>query len=112
MGSWRRHPELRWIVKKDALPGLVERQKQRLDAASHAVRPGGTLIYSVATATVVETHEVVQAFLAAHPEFALDPFPHPLDETTTNGTLQLWPHLHDCEARYIARMVRKTSPKP
>jgi 16S rRNA (cytosine967-C5)-methyltransferase len=110
VGSWRRHPELRWIVKKEDLPRLVEHQKQLLDAASAAVRPGGTLIYSVATATVIETLDLITAFLGSHPEFCLDPFPHPLEESTTSGTLQLWPHLHDCEARFIARMVRKTSP--
>ncbi len=111
VGNWRRHPELRWIVKKEDLPQLVERQKQLLDAASAAVRPGGSLVYSVATATVIETVDVITAFLGSHSEFCLDPFPHPLEESTTTGTLQLWPHLHDSEARFIARMVRKTSPK-
>ena len=75
-----------------------------------AVRPGGTLVYSVATATVIETLDVITAFLGSHAEFRLDPFPHPLEESTTTGTLQLWPHLHDSEARFIARMVRKASP--
>jgi len=110
VGNWRRHPELRWIVKREDLPQLVERQKQLLDAASAAVRPGGTLIYSVATATVIETLDVITAFLGSHTEFCLDPFPHPLEGSTTTGTLQLWPHLNDSEARFIARMVRKTSP--
>jgi len=110
VGDWRRHPELRWTVKKEDLPQLVERQKQLLDTASLAVRPGGTLVYSVATATVTETLDVITAFLGSHPEFRLDPFPHPLEESTTAGTLQLWPHLHDSEARFIARMVRKTLP--
>ncbi len=110
VGKWRASPELRWIVQKEELPRLVEHQKQLLDSASAAVRPGGTLVYTVATATVVETLDVVAAFLGSHPEFRLDPFPHPLEQSTTVGTLQLWPHLHDSEARFIARMVRKTSP--
>jgi 16S rRNA (cytosine967-C5)-methyltransferase len=110
VGNWRRNPEVRWIVKKEELPQLVDRQRHLLDAASAAVRPGGTLIYSVATTTVIETRDVVTTFLGAHPEFRLDPFRHPLEESTTAGTLQLWPHLHDCEARFIARMVRRASP--
>ncbi len=112
IGHWRRHPECRWAVKKEELPQHVTRQKQLLDAASGAVRPGGTLIYTVATVTVIETLDVITAFVAAHPEFRLDPFPHPLEEATTGGTLQLWPHLHDCEARFIARLVRRTIPSP
>lgn len=110
VGQWRRHPEVRWTVGKDRLPHLVEQQKKLLDAACPAVRPGGTLVYSVATLTLCETTEVVTAFLAAHPEFRLDPFPHPLDESTTPGTLQLWPHLHDSEARFVARFVATGKP--
>jgi 16S rRNA (cytosine967-C5)-methyltransferase len=110
VGHWRRHPEVRWTVRKEDLSTLAERQRQLLDVASTAVRVGGLLVYSVATVTVVETSTVIDAFLAAHPEFHLDPFPHPLEETTTVGTLQLWPHLHDGEARFMARMIRKTPP--
>jgi 16S rRNA (cytosine967-C5)-methyltransferase len=108
IGTWRRHPEARWTVSKSDLPQLAEQQKHLLDIASTAVRPGGTLVYTVATATIPETTEVVSSFLAAHPNFRLEPFPHPLEEDErTSGTLQLWPHLHNCEARYIARMVRR-----
>ena len=109
VGHWRRHPEVRWTVRKDDLPKLLLRQQQLLEAACPAVRPGGTLVYSVATATIPETVDLINGFLSAHPEFRLDPFPHPLEESTTPGMLQLWPHLHDAEARFIARMVRTPS---
>ena len=105
VGNWRRHPEVRWTVPKDRLPQLVEHQKQLLEAACPAVRPGGTLVYSVATLTLCETTEVVAAFLAAHPKFRLDPFPASLEEGTTDGTLQLWPHLHNSETRFVARFI-------
>jgi 16S rRNA (cytosine967-C5)-methyltransferase len=106
VGTWRRHPEGRWTLKKADLPNLATAQVHLLTLAARAVRPGGTLVYSVATATVLETQEVITAFLNAHPEFRLDPFPHPLEESTTTGALQLWPHLHDAEARFVARMVK------
>ncbi|MGO9596968.1 MAG: RsmB/NOP family class I SAM-dependent RNA methyltransferase [Isosphaeraceae bacterium] len=110
VGGWRRHPELRWVVEADDLPHLAQRQLQMLETASAALRTGGILVYSVATVTVSETADVITAFLSAHPEFRLDPFPHPLEESTTRGTLQLWPHLHDCEARFVARMIKTESP--
>jgi 16S rRNA (cytosine967-C5)-methyltransferase len=110
VGNWRRHPEVRWTVKKDDLPRFAERQMQLLEATSSAVRPGGTLVYSVATVTICETLELVTAFLKSHNEYHLEPFPHPLEESTTSGTLQLWPHIHDCEARFIARMTRSVMP--
>jgi 16S rRNA (cytosine967-C5)-methyltransferase len=52
----------------------------------------------------------VHAFLESHPEFQLQPFPHPLDDATTNGTVQLWPQIHDGDGRFIARMTRSQSP--
>lgn len=110
VGVWRRHPEARWTVRKDDLANLVKAQGQLLDLAGKAVRPGGTLVYSAATVTLIETTGVIAAFLEAHPEFRLDPFPHPLEETRTAGTLQLWPHIHDCEARFLARLVKTAPP--
>ncbi|WP_165227439.1 hypothetical protein [Aquisphaera insulae] len=110
VGSWRRHPEVRWTVRKEDLPRLVEAQTRMLATAAPAVRPGGILIYTVPTVTLAETSEVVAAFLQSQPEFRLEAFPHPLEDANTGGTLQIWPHLHDCEARFIARFVRTSRP--
>jgi 16S rRNA (cytosine967-C5)-methyltransferase len=52
---------------------------------------------------------VVEAFLQSHAGFQLQPFPHPLEETTTGGTLLLWPHVYDGDGRFIARMIRTAS---
>ncbi len=40
---------------------------------ARATAPGGTLVYSVCTISRAESEEVVERFLADHPEFALDP---------------------------------------
>jgi 16S rRNA (cytosine967-C5)-methyltransferase len=107
IGSWRRHPDARWTLAAEEIPELAARQLQALETASTRVRPGGTLVYTVLTVTRPETIGVVDAFLHAHPGFQLQGFPHPLEETTTGGTLAIWPHLHDCDGRFLARMVRK-----
>lgn len=110
VGSWRRHPEVRWIVKKEQIAEFAARQQQLLELAATAVRPGGTIVYTVGTATLRETQNLINEFLLAHPEFRLDPFPHPLEDEETSGTVQLWPQIHDCEARFIARLVRTAKP--
>jgi len=107
IGSWRRHPDARWIISAGQIPELAAYQLQCLDVASTRVRPGGTLVYTVLTVTRSETIGVVNTFLESHPDFKLDPFPNPLDDTTTVGTIQLWPQTHDADACFIARMVRK-----
>jgi 16S rRNA (cytosine967-C5)-methyltransferase len=64
------------------------------------------------TVTRSETIDVVNTFLSSHPEFTLQPFPHPLEETMAPGTVQLWPHIHDGDSRFIAKMVRSTAVAP
>ena len=76
------------------------------------MRPGGTLVYTVATVTRTETVAAIENFLRAHSEFQLDAFANPLEEGTTSGMLQIWPQAQDGEARFIARMVRVPDAKP
>jgi 16S rRNA (cytosine967-C5)-methyltransferase len=110
VGHWRRHPDGRWAVTAEKIPQIATEQARLLDLASTRVRPGGTMIYTVPTLTRAETVGVVDTFLQSHPDYRLQPFPDPLEDTTTGGTLLIWPHLHDCDGRFIARMIRSTSP--
>ena len=91
-----------------AIPRLAELQLQLLQSASAGVKPGGTLVYSVCTLTPAETHGVVARFLESAPDFQLGPFANPINELATPGTLQIWPPPHDadCDAMFIARMIR------
>jgi 16S rRNA (cytosine967-C5)-methyltransferase len=109
VGNWRRHPDARWVISADQIPALAVAQLHTIETAGASIRPGGTLVYTALTVTRAETVDVVSAFLAAHPEFSLQPFPHPLEEATTEGTLQLWPQIHDSDARFTAKMVRSTA---
>jgi 16S rRNA (cytosine967-C5)-methyltransferase len=110
VGGWRRHPDARWCVSAAEIPALAARQLQLLKTASAGVRPGGTLLYTVATVTRSETVGVVSAFLESHPDFQAEEFPHPLEDTAAAGSLQLWPQIHDGDARFIARFVRTSLP--
>jgi 16S rRNA C967 or C1407 C5-methylase (RsmB/RsmF family) len=64
------------------------------------------LVYSVSTVTPSETVNVVRAFLEAHSSFRLDPFPNPLIDQPTDGTLFVWPQAADSDALFVARMIR------
>ena len=61
-------PDLRWTIFADQIPELAAQQLQCLDVASMGVRPGGTLVYTVATVTRRETIEVVNTLLEVHAE--------------------------------------------
>lgn len=69
LGSLRRRPDARWRIDADAPERLAALQTRLLAAAAGLVRPGGLLIYAVCTLTNAETVDVVNAFLADHPDW-------------------------------------------
>jgi 16S rRNA (cytosine967-C5)-methyltransferase len=109
VGTWRRNPDARWTTPREAIARLAELQSQILDTAAPGVRPGGTLLYSVCTLTPTETLGVIRSFLETHTDFRLDPFPHPLTGSATDGTLLIWPQEADTDALFLARLVRSAS---
>lgn len=106
LGTWRRNPDARWTLDPAAIARLAALQAQLLQSAAAGVKVGGTLVYSVCTLTPAETRRVLPAFLSEHPGFRLDPFPHPLTGSETDGTLVIWPQDADSDAMFVARMVR------
>ena len=106
-GTWRRAPEGRWNTLPEGIPSSVALQSQLLETAAAAVRPGGTLVYATCSIFRQENLGVVEAFLKAHPDFALESFENPLDGQATGGTLQLWPWDGDCDAMFIAKFRKQ-----
>ena len=106
IGTWRRNPDGRWLLDRDAVPRLAALQSQILKTASAGVKVGGTLVYSVCTLTTSETTGVVNGFLRENPGFTLDPFPNPLSGELSDGRLLIWPQDADTDAMFIARMTR------
>ena len=105
-GTWRRNPDARWNSHPDELPEFTRLQKQLLDNAAAAVKPGGTLVYSTCSMFRAENQDIVEAFLAENPQFALCPFVCPLDERPCDGMRQIWPRTGDCDAMFTAKMKR------
>jgi 16S rRNA (cytosine967-C5)-methyltransferase len=94
LGSLRRRPEARWRHHPEDVPGLGELQLDLLEAAADAVRPGGTVLYSVCTWTRAETHEVVAELLERRPELRLD------------EARQTWPHRDGADGMFLARLFK------
>jgi 16S rRNA (cytosine967-C5)-methyltransferase len=54
LGTLRSHPDLRWRVTPRAIGVLAAEQDALLAAARRALRPGGTLVYSICTISPAE----------------------------------------------------------
>jgi 16S rRNA (cytosine967-C5)-methyltransferase len=62
-GAWRRSPEGKWSLTRDALSALCDTQQAILRAASDLVTPKGTLAYATCSVLHVENAGQVARFL-------------------------------------------------
>jgi len=115
LGTVRRRPEIKWRLGEDALARCAVTQRAILAGAAGAVRPGGLLVYSVCSLEPEEGPEVVRAFLAGHPSFVPVSMPGAFPRSVAGqpvegadaGQAWLFPHRHDVDGFYIARLQRQ-----
>ncbi len=111
MGVVHNKPDLKYRLKPDDISRLTQQQSALLESAARYVKTGGILVYSTCTVFTAENAAVVKAFLAAHPEFAMDwpdgVLPDKYQRHATSDGLMLWPERDGTDAFYIARMKRK-----
>lgn len=107
LGIIRKKPDIRYksISEMDGLPAL---QLKILETQASYVKKGGVLLYSTCTLLKRENEEVVNAFLAKHREYGLEPLPLPgvFPENKT-GMLTLIPGEYDTDGFFICRLRRK-----
>lgn len=88
-GMFRKEPEAlaQWSMENIRL--CAERQREILDAAASAVRPGGRLVYSTCTFAPEENECQIGRFLFTHPDFELLCLEEPYGQPGFSGkTLQ------------------------
>lgn len=104
LGILRKKPEIRFKTDEE-LAGLPAIQAAILENCCGYVKPGGALVYSTCTVLRRENEDVVRGFLERHPEFALEPFTHPVCGET-EGMITLLPHRHQTDGFFIAKLRR------
>ena len=110
LGTVRRNPDLKWRQSPAAVEEMVARQTAILAAAARLVRPGGRLVYATCSLLAEENDGIVDAFLAAHPQFRSLSAEALLQAQgvalETGERLRLLPHLHDTDGFFAAVMER------
>lgn len=104
-GTFRRHPDARWRLRISDVPVMAALQREILQEAAGLVRPGGLLVYSTCSLEPEENDEQVEAFLAEHPGWTLEPPPGGTVPSSVldGGLLRVLPQRHDADGAFAAR---------
>ncbi|WP_051860991.1 16S rRNA (cytosine(1407)-C(5))-methyltransferase RsmF [Yokenella regensburgei] len=115
-GVVRKDPDAlkNWSVASNL--DIAATQRELIDSAFHALRPGGTLVYSTCTLNRDENEAVVAWLLAQYPQavevVSLQTlFAEAGQALTPEGYLHVFPQIFDCEGFFVARL-RKTASIP
>jgi 16S rRNA (cytosine967-C5)-methyltransferase len=110
-GVIRRKGDLKWRRKPEDIASLSMLQLQLLKEAFKALNPGGVLLYSACTIEPEETTNVIETFLAQEPSAQpamLSPLlPAELRSEEIQGRIFLWPHKHNLDGFFLARIRKK-----
>lgn len=109
LGTVRRRPEVRWNKTTSNISSLRPIQKDLLESAYKALRPGGVLAFSTCSPHLSETRLIVDEFIRVHPEAIIQDavkvangFLNKNLDDVQGPYINLWPHLHDTEAMFLA----------
>ena len=108
-GTFRRHPDARWRLRTSDLAVMAATQRAILRGAAQAVAPNGLLIYSTCSLEPEENDAQVEAFLADHPGWTLEPPPEGAVPAAVldAGRLRVLPQRHGADGAYAARLRRE-----
>ncbi len=116
-GVVRKDPDALKNWSPESNQHIAATQRELIESAFHALRPGGTLVYSTCTLNREENEEVVQWLLARFPQ-AVETlplgtlFPQASEALTAEGFLHVFPQIFDCEGFFVARLRKTASVDP
>lgn len=122
-GTWRRHPEAKWLLKPEDLTDALATQRRILASASRLVEPGGRLIYATCSLLREENEDQVAWFLDGNDGFEAVPidrvwtetvggaFPADLAEASTDAAagLRLSPASSGTDGFFVAVLERRAA---
>lgn len=108
-GAFGKSPSTKWRITPYSIDRMAAIQRRMLDSCAENVKTRGCLVYSTCSVTVEENEALIEQFLKRHSDFSLvDAVPRiglrglrGLDKCQ-----RLYPHLHQCNGFFIARLMR------
>lgn len=109
-GTFGKAPSAKWRLTKRSVAHMAEVQWRMLNNCAEYVKQGGFLVYSTCSITLQENEMLIERFLKWHPNFALTETVPKIGFDGFRGLSQcqrLFPHLHQCNGFFVAKMVRQ-----
>jgi len=110
LGTLRRSPDLKFRQSPASIEEFTQKQATILASASRLLKKNGRMVYATCSILPEENQHIVQAFLAAHPDFVLRPVGEVLRQQKIalemGNYLELRPHLHSTDGFFAAVLER------
>ncbi|MFM6971369.1 MAG: RsmB/NOP family class I SAM-dependent RNA methyltransferase [Rhodoluna sp.] len=116
LGALRRRPEARWRKTVIDVSVLSKLQEQLLESAWKALKPEGVLAYVTCSPHVAETNSIIdwaKRKLVGYQLLDAREILHSINPqlilNKNRKTVQLWPHVHQTDAMFIALLQKTTT---
>lgn len=108
-GLLRRKPEIRYDKSIEDSLSLQKIQLGILEATAPKLKAGGRMVYGTCTILRSENEDVVDMFLAEHPDFELVPTytAYDLDARDDRGMVHMFPDDFESDGFFIATLQKK-----
>lgn len=111
LGTLRRNPDLKYRQTPESVAELNAKQASILASAARLTKSGGRLVYATCSLLRAENEAIVEAFLAANPEFSLcdahELLPEGVAGQLDGPYLKLLPQKHGTDGFFAAALTRK-----
>jgi 16S rRNA (cytosine967-C5)-methyltransferase len=106
-GTWRRHPDTKWRLRKEQMERRMVEQDEVLAAAAAYVRPGGRLLYATCSVFAEENEDRLGAFISRFPAFRIVPVAAPAAIPVNDaGYVRLTPLSQGTDGFFVATLER------
>lgn len=106
IGLIRRKPEIKYNKENADFTSLQKIQLEILDSVCQSLRKGGIITYSTCTIVSQENFQVVEQFLAAHPNFEQVKLEQNRRDILQDGCILITPELYGSDGFFISQFKR------